>query len=142
MLVGSQVERFLNKGTILGFQVRTVKSQASKARQNRSGSIIGGTVSKENQKSIACDTFPADKVAKIVESEVERISGFVPDRTEPQLVSSCIYRTKGDAKNNRSISILLREQKDESAAKKTLAAFRDTKKGEEVKNLLLQIQEM
>lgn len=135
ILVGTQIERFINKGTILGYGVRDVKSKQAKARQNKSGSIIGGTVSKENQKSIACDTFPANKVSEVLQSEVDRISGFVPDKTEPNIVSSCIYRTKGAAAGIRTVSILLREQKDSSTAQRTLATLRDGGKGEEVKGV-------
>jgi len=135
LLVGSQVERFINNGTVFGYEVRTVKSQETRSRQNRSGSILGGDVSKDNQKSIACDTFPADRVSKVLKTDVERISGFVPDRAQPTLVSSCIYRTKGDVKDRRAISILLREQKDEVIAQKMIVSLKQATKGEDVKGL-------
>lgn len=135
ILVSSQVERFINKGTIFGYQARDIKSQQVISRQNSSGSLIDGSIAAENQKSAACEVFPADKVSKILKSDVERISGFLPDRNDPILVSSCIYRTKGDTKDRRSISILLREQKDVVTAQKTIVALKQTTKGEDLKGV-------
>lgn len=135
LLLATQVERFIRVGTILGYQVRTIEADKSTELKNRSGSIVNGKVAEENQKSIACEKFPADRVAKVLESEVERISGFVPDRTTPVLTSSCIYRTKGKTKDARTVAILYREQKDDDAAKKTISSLRNAKNGEDVKKL-------
>lgn len=134
MIVISQIERFVTQGTLLGYQVRSVQSEASKLQQNRSGSLINGKVSKENQKSIACDTFPASEVQKKLKQDVERISGFVADRSDPYLISSCIYRTKaGD--NKRTIALLVREQKDKQVAQKTLQTLKAGSKGDVVKGV-------
>ncbi|MDQ5913722.1 MAG: hypothetical protein QG623_341 [Patescibacteria group bacterium] len=132
----SQLERLYNEGTFFGYQIKDNKSkEESDSRKANSGSLVGGSVSKDNKKSIACDTFPSDKISKILESEVERISGFVEDKTEPNLISSCIYRTKGDSDNSRSVAILMREFKDEDTAKKTFTSISQAKSGEEVKKL-------
>ena len=56
----SQFERLLSQGTIFGYKVMDTKSKSSSARKNKSGSVVGGQVSKDNQKSIACDKFPED----------------------------------------------------------------------------------
>ncbi len=134
ILLGSQVERFISHGTILGYQLRKMESQAAKSNQNMSGSILGATVSKTNQKSIACDTFPANKVSQKLKQDVERVSGFVADKTDPYIISSCIYRTK-DAAKKRTVALLIREQKDKQAAQKTLQTLKSGAKGEVIKGV-------
>lgn len=132
----TQLERLSSEGTLFGYQVKDVAAkEEADSRKSNSGALVGGTVSKDNKKSIACDTFTSDKVSKILESEVERISGFVEDKTEPNLISSCIYRTKGDSDSPRTISVLMREMKNEDTAKKTFTSISQAKDGEEVKKL-------
>ncbi len=124
ILVITQSERFIREGTLLGYQVRSPQSARSKARQNSSGSVVGGKVADKNVKSVACDTFPQEKVAKILDAEVQRLSGFVPDKTKPLLVSTCIYVSKNDANKAQTVSILLRDMKDDGTAKKTIITIR------------------
>lgn len=132
----SQLERLSSEGTLFGYKVKDVSSkEESKTRRSNSGSLVGGSPSKDNKESIACNTFPADKISKIINSEVERISGFVEDRTEPSLISSCIYRSKQDEEQRRTIAIVMREQKDEENTKKTFTAITKAQNGEEVKDL-------
>ncbi|MFO0971133.1 MAG: hypothetical protein U0520_02160 [Candidatus Saccharimonadales bacterium] len=131
----SQAERFFTQGTLFGYQVRSVKTKQQIAQQNKSGALLNAEKSAENQKSIACDKFPAAKVKQAMGSEVERISGFVADRTEPTVTSTCIYRTKNGDRNSQSVLILYRELKDETAAKKTLDALKQPKDGEDITGL-------
>ena len=135
VLVLSQVERFVRVGTIFGYAVRSTQSAESATVKNRSGSIINGRVSADNKKSIACDLFPENKVKDILKTDVERISGFVPDSVGVTTTSSCIYRTKADAQNRRTISLLYREFKDQATSKKTLESLRKSNKGSDVKKL-------
>lgn len=135
LLVISQVERFVRVGTIFGYSARTLKSSQIDPGPNRSGTILGGSVSKNNQKSIACDLFPEDKMKSVLKEDLERISGFVPDKIGEVTTSSCIYRTKGGASSRRTISLLYREQKDEGTAKKILVALRKPNKGSDVSKL-------
>lgn len=126
----SQVERVIRVGTFFGFQVREVKNSRVVSRQNKSGTIIGADAAKKNQKSIACDAIPADKISTILNQDVERLGGIMPDKTKPYLTSSCIYRAKND---KRIISVLIRDMKDEEVAKKTIATIKSgNKDGEEV----------
>lgn len=134
LLFVTQFERLVTQGTILGYQVRKVQSPVAASNQNRSGSILGGAVAKENEKSIACDTFPAQKVAQVLKQDVERISGFVADKTDPYVISSCIYRTK-DAATKRTVALLVRELKDKQTAQKTLETLRAGSKGAVVKGV-------
>lgn len=127
----SQLERFTSEGTIFGYKVKDVSSQKeATSRRDNSGSLANGSVSKDNEKSIACDTFPIDKVSGLVGSDMERISGFIADKFDPILISSCIYRTKDDSDTKRTVSILLREQKNDDSAKKTFTALSNPKSGD------------
>jgi hypothetical protein len=132
----SQLERLSSEGTLFGYKVKDVSSKKNaESRGSESGSLVGSSVSKDNKDSLACNSFPADKVSKIIGSEVERISGFVADRTEPYLISSCIYRSKDGSNQKRTVAILMREQKDDESAKKTFAALSKSQSGEEVKKI-------
>lgn len=129
----SQLERVVRVGTFFGFQVREVNSSRVTSRQNKSGSILGAEVAKKNQKSVACDTVPADKVSSILKQDVERLGGIMADKTKPYLTSSCIYRAKND---KRTVSILLRDMKDEEVAKKTITTIKSgNKDGEDIDQL-------
>lgn len=129
-----QIERVIRKGTFLGFEVRSVKTAQVKRLQSQSGSFLDANVSKENQKSASCESFPQAKVSQVLGVDVERVSGFIPDRTEPIKTSSCLYRTKVDKADATTISFLIRELKDEAVAKKNLEGLRQ-KSGETIKKL-------
>ncbi len=133
IVLALQVERFIYKGTILGYKARTVSSEASRKRQNQSGIIPGASISKENKKSVACEAFSQDKVAAILGSDIERFPGFIEDRKEPNLVSSCIYKTKGN--ESKMVSILLRDMKNEDLASKTVEMLKDASNVEPISSL-------
>lgn len=117
-----QVERFIRAGTILGYQVRDVRSSSQSQKQNQSGALLGGEAGKANVDSRACKDYSAEEVSKIVSKEVQRISGFIPDVDGPPSISTCIYRTQGAISDSTTVSILVREQADESTARKVLDA--------------------
>lgn len=135
ILLVTQAERFITQGTLLGYQVREVKTKQQIIQQNRSGTLLNAEKTAENQKSRACEKFPQEKVKKVAGGDVERVSGFVADRTEPTVTSTCIYRTKDGDRNSQSVLILYRELEDEAAAKKTLDALKQSKDGEDITGL-------
>lgn len=135
LVSASQLERLHSQGTIFGYKVRTVKTSSAKARQKNSGSVVNAKVSDKNEKSVACDTFPVDKVSRIVGAEVERVSGFAKDQTDPYLISNCIYVAKGSDSRRLSTSMLLRDMRDVETSKKTFTSISGSRKGEEIKGL-------
>lgn len=110
LLLASQVERLATQGTFLGYTVH--KKQVSKPAEISKDST--------NKPSEACDKAAASKVSDILGDEVERIGGSFADRKDPTFISVCTYRTK--VAPARVVTIVLRDSKDEPAAKEVFSA--------------------
>ncbi len=109
VLMASQVERFVNKGTVLGYQVRRVPKTSSIASKDLSKRMTSS--------SKVCKQISADFVSKQLKQEVTE-STFLPDKIQLENFSSCMFRTK--EKPFRSVSVTVRERSNEDEAKKTL----------------------
>ncbi len=131
----TQIERLVHEGLFFGYRVRTFKTEQQLQQERRSGSLVNSSVSQKNQKSIACDKFPQDRVQEVIGEEIQRVSGFVADQTTPHITSSCIYKAKKGGSDARSVLILYRELENKEVAQKNLEAIKQSKRGEAIKNL-------
>jgi len=68
--------------------------------------------------SLACKQAPADKVGKLLGSEVKRIGGNYEDRKEPEFLSVCSYVT--DKKPARTATIVINGNKDKKTAEDSI----------------------
>lgn len=104
------IERFIHQGTVLGYQVRknTVETAQQSADTNK------------QKTSYACEQTPEKKVADILGEAVVRVGGSFADRSKPQFMSLCTYRT--NTKPARIVTIVIHDEADkqvaESAVKK------------------------
>ena len=127
ILGATQLERFITHGTLLGYQLRRVEQKSSYTKNPL------GSASNTPQPSESCKKLTEKDVSKILNSKVERIGGAFGDRTEPTFVSSCIYRAT--EKGMRSVTVILRDAKDEAAAQKSLEITSKLKGVEQVNKL-------
>jgi len=123
-LVVTQTERYIHKGTILGYKVKNV-SPSPKDTSN--------IFSTSQKPSAACDKVSEQFVSDALGQEVGRISVGFEDRTEPYFISSCSYRTKETP--TRSVTINIRDTKDEQAAKAAIDNLEKRSQGTTVENV-------
>lgn len=117
----SQIERFINNGTLFGYQVR----RTAGSTQVLTGRTALGGLGAATQMSVACKKVTQSDVSKALKTDVEAAQSFLGDRQVPNLISSCIYRTSTDPKKNiplRTTSILYREYDSDTIAKQSLAS--------------------
>lgn len=124
LLAALQTERFIRKGTLLGYKV------VDKGTSKNSGKGGSANAFDKPQPSKSCDKVSADETAKIIGSKVERLAASIGDRSEPTFISTCIYRTTD--KPTRSVTVIIKEAKDEESAKKTLSNISATKDIEKI----------
>lgn len=127
VLVVSQLERLVTQGTLLGYQVRAGEQKTVSTKTPL------GSASNTPQPSEACKRLTAEDTSTILSAKVERIGGAFGDRTEPNFVSSCIYRAT--EKGMRSVTVILRDAKDQAAAQKSLEITSKLKGVERVNKL-------
>lgn len=120
VLVVTQIERLVNQGTLLGYQIRANESATSKTVQNNSGSLLGFKPS--NQKSLACTKIDLKKVSDVMQVEMKQQPGFMPETQKPVTTSSCVF-SANDPSASRMFTILMRIRDDEKSAKNILAAL-------------------
>lgn len=123
LAVALQLERFITQGTIFGYHVRGVKGTKT----------VSITKNKDNQPSEACKKASASDVSSILGTKVERIGGSFADRTQPTFISVCTYRTTD--KPTRVTTIVIRDSKDEAAAKQVVATANKRKNATTVKGI-------
>lgn len=123
VIAGLLVERFVHKGTLLGYQVRKVDSDSKQKQLSND----------ENQKSQACESASAEAVGEVLGAEVLRIGGSFADRTKPTFISSCSY--KSVQKPSRSVTIVLRDAVSNDAAKSALDAVAKNNQVDKIDNL-------
>ena len=127
LLICSQTERFIYHGTILGYRVRNVQKTVSLPSNNLFGGQSG------NQKKLACEKVTQSDVSKLLGEEVREGTSFLPDRTTPNIVSNCIYRTVSDAKSPvRTASILYRETVDINSSKQSITNLQKQGRGADI----------
>lgn len=120
LFIISQGYLFINKGTILGYQLRNVEQDANKTSSTAS-------------ESAACKAVPASKVSDVLKLEVKRLGGEFGDITQPNFMSSCVYRTNQTP--SRSVTIIIRESKNQATAEKTFQSAKEKTETEEIKGL-------
>ncbi len=119
VLTVSQLNLLFNKGTLLGYQVRDVAPESSE--------------STEFKPSEACNKAPEQKVSEILGSKVKRIGGSFADRKEPTFISACLYRTEQNP--IRSVTIVIRDERNEYAAQKQQEVLSKRTKTESVEGI-------
>lgn len=113
---------FVTDGTILGIHVRNVSKSVAVYKTNST-----------DKPSIACDKATPAEVEGVLGTAVERIGGMFADRTDPTLISLCTYRSK--EKPSRSVTIILRDSKNEGAAKQSMAELAKRKGAKDVSGI-------
>lgn len=110
VLVGWIAERLIHAGTLFGYQV--VEKSSSLA-----------TDKDTPVKTLACDKLTTKEVEEVLGTKVTRIGGIFPDKTEPNFISNCSYKTEGV--KARNVTVLVRDATNKAAAQN---AFNDVKK--------------
>lgn len=114
----TQIQLLRKNGTLLGYQV--AKKQTTQHTSN-------------STKSLACETVTEQAVSKVLNLEVDRLGNVFGDRLQPTLISNCLYRSKQIP--SRSVTVILRDTKDEASAKSTFSAAKKRTNTEEVAGL-------
>lgn len=83
--------------------------------------------------SRACDLIGIGDVEKTIGEKAERIAGQFDDKTQPNLLSNCLYRSTG--KPSRAVTITIRGFGDEDSAKSAMVANSKRPETEEVNGL-------
>lgn len=118
-LVLLQLERFINKGTFMGYQLRQVESTEI---SNPFNSAVP---------SETCNKVTIELVQDLLKQPVAR-SGNVADRKKPLLYSTCSYKTtKGPT---RTITVSQQEV-EAGRAKQSLTDLKSRSKGESVSGI-------
>lgn len=103
----SQLYLLLHNGTLLGYQVRHVESSSSRSKEL-------------NGDNAACRLLEVGAVGRVLGLSMMSPTSAVGDVTNPGLISSCFYRSEQTP--SRSVTVMLRDSKDESTAKQQFQA--------------------
>jgi hypothetical protein len=85
ILVGTQLERLKTQGTLLGYKVYTI----DRTRPATQEELLRGA----EERSVVCAELSEDYVSEQLGIEVSK-SALLPDISEPDLYSSCLYRSE------------------------------------------------
>ena len=108
LVLSLMLERFINRGTILGYQVRHVNSPIADSADSV-------------QDSLACSKVDAAKVGKVIGVKAERIAANLGDKKDPTFISICSYKT---AQNQpRFVTLVIRDSKNEDTATKQMVSY-------------------
>lgn len=123
LLIASQLERFLHKGTVLGYQVR-----------HSGTSVVGNSANQfTTNDNTACKKVSSKDVQTALGESVSQTGAGLHDRIQPTFLSICSYRTTNQP--TRSVSIVIRDARDENAAKATFGAVAKRQGSETVNKL-------
>jgi hypothetical protein len=128
------VERFITQGTILGYKVRQTSSE-SRVNKAKSGGLVNQGKIGDPNNTIACQRTNIDTVRTVLGDPEVQKSSIAPDRTEPRLVSSCLFYSAQAQTSGRTGSLLIRDQNDVAAAQKimqTLGSSEDTTRVDDI----------
>lgn len=123
VLLISQTERLISQGTILGYQVRDVSS-SQKNLNNNSGSLNTGLKGLKEDKEV-CGKIDIQKVSEAMNDEMRAQGGFIPPSDNSEKRSSCIFVSKEQG-SKKLATLLIRDQQNESTAKKTITSLSDS----------------
>lgn len=106
-------ERFVDSGTFFGYQVRSKKPSVK--------------INSEQVETLACSKLTNEEVSGVLGAKAKRIGGAFPDKTEPNLISTCSYMLS--LQPTRNVTVLIRDSATDDAAKN---AINDIKKRNKV----------
>ncbi len=115
LALGSQIERFIHKGTILGYSVRSTRTNniqsAALSDQQR------GNAAKNSK---VCQAVSADAVEDILNQPVETLTGFSPPAHSMSNFSSCAYQTITSDQSQRTVILSIRTVDSVALAQQTI----------------------
>ncbi len=131
----SQLERLSSQGTFFGYKLRQVSTESIKENRGKSGRIKNPKGLSDGSNSEACKALTKDEASAVFGLEFSVSSGFVEDKKEPNLISSCIYTSKDKDGKDVLVSFLMRDQESKESAQKTFKAISDSSSVEQVSSL-------
>lgn len=104
-----------------------------KNSHTNSSSLLDG-----QKPSRACDSVNIKSVEEVLGEKAERIAGQFDDRTEPNLLSTCLYRTL--KRPSRAVTVTIKETRDEEGSKQAMIVNSRRAETETIKGLADEAQ--